>query len=94
MASRLSPAAREPQAQEWMSLQRAALRYGVSGDTLRHRSSGRGTTGIATRQEARPGPCGRSRCTPCGPFPARSERSDVSARQAKVLAESPHPFRK
>jgi len=37
VASRLSPAAREPQAQERMSLQRAALRYGVSGDTLRHR---------------------------------------------------------
>jgi excisionase family DNA binding protein len=37
MASRLSAGAREPQAPEWMSLQRAALRFEVSVDTLRRR---------------------------------------------------------
>ena len=37
MASRQSAGVREPQAPEWMSLQRAALRFEVSVDTLRRR---------------------------------------------------------
>jgi excisionase family DNA binding protein len=37
MASRVSAGSREPQAPEWMSLERAALRFEVSVDTLRRR---------------------------------------------------------
>ena len=41
MASRQSAGVREPQAPEWISLQRAALRFEVSVDTLRRRVAAR-----------------------------------------------------
>ena len=107
MASRQSAGVREPQAPEWISLQRAALRFEVSVDTLRRRVAAGGAPGVTNGKAAHPRPRSRPRARPAshpdratyvlpehGPARAVASPSWCESPPLSVPGRSPHWFRK